>query len=422
LLLQQLTPHRPEHEKMNKKIQIENSIAVDLTGTAYGRPQQHSNDMLTRVGPGTPCGEYMRRYWQPVAASEKVTTRPRKIRILGEDLVIFRDKRGNPGLLYPRCIHRGTTLYYGRVEDEGIRCCYHGWLFDVQGNCLDQPCEPQGGENKHKIRQPWYPVKEHYGLVFAYMGPPDKMPVLPRFENLENLQAGEQVYGIEAPGGGYGDFKMQVESTPYNWLQVWENIMDPYHVWVLHSTFTETQFAEGFKIKPHKVEFEDHPLGCVYNIYRDLDDGRSVRRTSFAMLPNVAIVPSVELADGQPDNVVWFVPVDDTHFTVMFASRAKGRPPLESFRIPLTPDGKTWSEMSEEEHRDYPGDFEAQWGQGEITLHSEEHLARSDIGVIQLRKKMKKNIKSVQNDASPEGVAFTEDEALVKVVSGNFYT
>src|SRR5262249_53121520 len=119
-----------------------------LEGTAYGRGAQHPNAILTQVGPGTPCGEYMRRFWQPVLASHTVTTRPREVRILGEDLIIFRDGAGRPGLLYPRCMHRGTTLLYGHVETDGIRCCYHGWKFAVDGTCLEQPCEPNGGERR----------------------------------------------------------------------------------------------------------------------------------------------------------------------------------------------------------------------------------------------------------------------------------
>ena len=102
--------------------------------------------------------------------------------MLGEDLILFRDKTGRPGLVQARCAHRGTTLYYGKVEERGIRCCYHGWLFDVEGRCLEQPCEPEGGRFRDRVRQPWYPVQELYGLVFAYMGPPEKKPVLPRYD------------------------------------------------------------------------------------------------------------------------------------------------------------------------------------------------------------------------------------------------
>ncbi|MGH6990741.1 MAG: Rieske 2Fe-2S domain-containing protein, partial [Stellaceae bacterium] len=151
-------------------------------GTGYGRAPQHSDEDLVRVGPGTPMGELMRRYWHPVALSDGATTRPTKVRILGEDLILFRDRKGRPGLVYPRCMHRGTNLFYGKVEDEGIRCCYHGWLFAVDGTCLDQPCEPEHGLHRDIARQPWYPVEERYGLVFAYLGPPEKKPVLPRYD------------------------------------------------------------------------------------------------------------------------------------------------------------------------------------------------------------------------------------------------
>src|SRR5262245_55089264 len=120
-------------------------------GSAYGRPQPTYDAELTEVGPGTPCGEFMRRYWQPVAVSINVSLTPQYVRILGEDLILFRDGRGRPGLLTPRCAHRGSSLFYGKVDENGIRCCYHGWQFDVEGRCLDQPCEPDNGKT-HRDR------------------------------------------------------------------------------------------------------------------------------------------------------------------------------------------------------------------------------------------------------------------------------
>src|SRR5260221_216389 len=141
-------------------------------GTAYGKPQPAYDKNLTLVGAGTPMGELLRRYWHPVGLAADAGTTPRKIRVLGEDLILFRDMAGQPGLLYPRCAHRGASLYYGKVEERGIRCCYHGWLYDVAGRCLEQPCEPNGGGKRGNIRQPWYPIQERYWLVFAYMGPP----------------------------------------------------------------------------------------------------------------------------------------------------------------------------------------------------------------------------------------------------------
>ena len=137
-------------------------------------------------------GELMRRYWHTVGLAADAGATPRKVRVLGEDLILFRDGAGRPGLLHARCCHRGTTLYYGRVEERGIRCCYHGWLYDIAGNCLDQPCEPEGGaQHRHTVRQPWYPLEERYGLLFAYLGAPEKKPALPRFDALEELGEGE---------------------------------------------------------------------------------------------------------------------------------------------------------------------------------------------------------------------------------------
>ena len=159
--------------------------------TAYGRPNPTFLERLTLVGRGTPMGELLRRYWHPVALASDATGTPRQIRALGEDLILFRDGAGRAGLLYPRCVHRGASLYYGRVEDDGIRCCYHGWKFTVDGHCIEQPCEPDNGAATCRlVRQPHYPVQELYGLIFAYMGPPEKQPILPRYDVLENLAAG----------------------------------------------------------------------------------------------------------------------------------------------------------------------------------------------------------------------------------------
>src|SRR3979490_1473076 len=129
-------------------------------GTAYATKPSSYRKELTEVGPGTPMGELLRRYWHPVGLATDAAHTPRKVRALAEDLILFRDKHGRPGLLRARCCHRGTTLYYGKVEDDGLRCCYHGWKFDRQGRCLEQPCEPEGGLFKDKVRQPWYPVEE----------------------------------------------------------------------------------------------------------------------------------------------------------------------------------------------------------------------------------------------------------------------
>ena len=383
-------------------------------GTAYGRRSQHPNKLLTEVGPGTPCGELMRRYWQPIAVSKKVGDLPQKVRVLGEDLILFRDGSGRPGLLYPRCMHRGTSLFYGRVEAAGIRCCYHGWLFDVQGRCLEQPCEPEGGRHREAARQPWYPVEERYGLLFAYLGPPEKKPILPRYDNLEVLED-DVVFWTEVGGfGATGDGSLPV--LPYSWLHMNDNIMDPFHVHVLHSTISGIQFHAQFALLP-KVDFFYADHGVCYSAIRQLDDGQEVDRISSWLMPNIMSVPDIGMKSGQSSGISWVVPVDDSHYVQAFVMKV----PREQPRLEMRFAGKLWGEMTEAEHQRMPGDYEAQAGQGPISLHSEEHLVTSDRGIMMQRKLLAQQIEVVAKGGDPLGVNFDPDNALVRIRSGNFY-
>ena len=388
---------------------------ANLDGVAYGRPPQHPNHLLTQVGPGTPCGQYMRRFWQPLLTSEHVTNRPREIRILGEDLLAFRDGSGRPALLYPRCMHRGTTLLYGHVEPDGIRCCYHGWKFAVDGTCLDQPCEPDGGLNRGAARQPWYPVQERYGLVWAYLGPPEKQPVLPRWDVLEDLRDDEYYQAVDNSWGTHRD-PDGPEVAPYSWLHMNDNIMDPFHVQVLHSTFSVTQFVREFEVMP-TVDFEPIEAGVIYKAYRDLLDGREVDRISTWMAPNIMSVPSTQLAAGPSTGMGFVVPVDDTHCRIVGVARMKQGQSRQPYRV----NGKTWSQMSLEERQDVPNDYEAQAGQGPISLHSEEHLATSDRGIAMQRRALEREIRKVMEGGDPDGVIFDPARELVHVPSGNFF-
>ena len=385
-------------------------------GSAYGRVPQHPDYELTQVGPGTPCGELMRRYWQPVAVSANVVDRPQYVRILGEDLILFRDKKGRPGLLYPRCMHRGTTLFYGKVTDEGIACCYHGWLFDVEGRCLRQPCEPDGGKNLDVARQPWYPLEERYGVVFAYMGPPEKRPVLPRYDILEEVGPDEELRADMGAFGATGDNSLAV--APYSWLHMNDNVMDPFHVQVLHSTFSTVQFVPQFALMP-KVDFFTTENGVCYSAKRKLDDGREYDRISSFIMPNIMCVPNpIDIDQVKANRITWSLPVDDSHFTMVTVSRMpKSAPPLGGIRFR----GKLWGEMTERERQDTPGDYEAQVGQGPISLHSEEHLATSDRGIIMQRRMLKAQIRVVADGGDPIGVTFDPGKAFVKLRSGNFY-
>ena len=144
---------------------------------------QEENDLITRTGPDTPCGEVLRRYWQPTALSEEVApgAPPLPIRLLGEDLVLFRDDQGRLGLLGVHCAHRGADLSYGRLEDGGLRCIYHGWLYDIHGRCLEQPGEPAGSTFHERIQHISYPCMEKNGLILSYLGPGEP-PLLPNYE------------------------------------------------------------------------------------------------------------------------------------------------------------------------------------------------------------------------------------------------
>jgi phenylpropionate dioxygenase-like ring-hydroxylating dioxygenase large terminal subunit len=392
---------------------------TSLDGNAYGRPAPSYDAELTEVRPGTPCGEFMRRYWQPVAVSANVGQVPQAVRILGEDLIMFRDGRGRPGLLTPRCAHRGTSLFYGKVDENGIRCCYHGWQFDVEGRCIDQPCEPDNGKaHRERIRQPWYPVQERYGLVFAYMGPPEKKPVLPYWDALENLVPDETIFATDSSFSVGGDDSVKI--IPWSWLQDWENSTDPWHVYILHTAFSGSQFAPGMAVKP-QVKWEYTDLGVKYIAHRKLDDGRELDRVSPLIFPNLISTPDVQLAPGPTTTVGWVVPVDDTHHRRFHAMKVpkdlKGRP--RQMYVEKRP--KPWIEMSTAERQMFPSDWEAQESQGAITCHSEEHLATSDRGISMLRRLLRQQIRRVQEGGDPIGLTFDPANALYKTGGGNFF-
>jgi nitrite reductase/ring-hydroxylating ferredoxin subunit len=383
------------------------------TGTAYGRAAPTYRAELTEVGAGTPMGELLRRYWHPVGLAADASERPRKLRVLGEDLILFRDGLGRAGLVYPRCAHRGTTLYYGKIEERGIRCCYHGWLYDVQGHCLEQPCEEGGGARRDKVRQPWYPVEERYGLVFAYLGPPARKPLLPRYECLEELSAGEFVEADDSSIGAGGP-----QIVPCNWLQHWENVVDPFHVPVLHSSFSGAQFVAQMAQVP-KVEFSTTVRGVKVLSLRTQEDGRLFRRVTEAVFPTLRVVPNPRVGGyGKVESIGWVLPIDDTHYRIYVAGRATEKGQLGKMRSKMN--GKFWSELTEEEHQRFPGDFEAQTGQGPITLHSEEHFATSDKGVALLRRFLEQQLKQVAEGGDPACVAFDETSAYVRFEAGNY--
>ncbi|MCB0993195.1 MAG: Rieske 2Fe-2S domain-containing protein, partial [Acidimicrobiales bacterium] len=382
-------------------------------GRAYGRQPGTWDDELVRVEAGTPAGELLRRYWHPFARSEEATTRPAEVRLLGEDLVLYRDGSGKPGLLEPRCCHRGTTLYFGRVEDTGIRCPYHGWLFDADGQCLDQPCEPDRGRNKASYRQPWYPVEEYNGLLFTYMGPADKQPVFPRYDIFEDLDDEvEEIVIID-----HFAFGGPVEA-PCNWFQTHENAMDPYHVFILHNAISGPQFDPRLEIWP-AIDWQRHPWGVTATQDRKLPDGTTLHRITEVRVPTMRVIPTPTLAYlGKTNNLSWAVPIDATTTKVYAMVRKPKNQPAQG--LPVYGGDKTWFELTDEEHQLYPGDYETQVGQGPITLHSDERLSSSDRGVSMVRRQFKEQVRIVAEGGDPIGVSFDPADAVVSVIAGNY--
>jgi len=381
-------------------------MALD-EGTGYTRAAPSYLAKLAEVGRGTPMGELLRRYWHPVGLGSHATNTPREVRLLGEDLVLFRDGAGRAGLVWARCCHRG------KVEERGIRCCYHGWLYDVEGHCLDQPCEPDGGAKYRKrVRQPWYPVEERYGLIFAYMGPPEKKPLLPRYDALEELDEGEFIDVDDTSIGSGGG-----AVAPCNWLQHFENVVDPFHVPVLHGNFSGTQFVPAMNLMP-QVEFSLTPRGVKVTSERKLADGKVMHRTTEVVLPTLRVVPNPYVGKyGRVESIGWTIPIDDTHYRIYTAGRVKEKGVL----LPRSPDAakrRNRNDMTPEERRAEPNDWEAQTGQGPITLHSEEHLATSDSGIVKLRRLLAAQVDAVARGEDPIGVHFDPASAYVRLEAG----
>lgn len=396
------------------------------SATAYGHVPGRHNAELTEVGRGTPMGELMRRYWQPVGLSADAGDLPRAVRALGEDLVLFRDRQGRPGLVYPRCTHRGTSLLYGRIDDHGLRCCYHGWAFDVQGRCTDQPCEPQNGLHRDKVRQPWYPVEERYGIVWAYMGPPDKRPLLPRYSALEPLGEGERLFTDDH---NIGSGRYQGGTAPFNWLQHFENIHDPGHFLWLHYFHSGPQFGSRYgeldrlDFQPWErltgIQYRLTPRGVASDREQALPDGRRLRTVVETVLPVVRGVPNPFGQPGRLDTLGFVLPVDDVSLRIFTVLRGRDDGFFRS--IAAVRDKRDAERLaSPDYHQRFPGDWEAQGSQGPITLHSEEHLASGDRGIVMLRRLLKQQVDHVAAGGDPLNLAFEPGSEWVQLEAGQF--
>ncbi len=383
---------------------------------------QEENDLLTRTDPETPCGELIRRYWQPVALSEELPAggAPLPVRLLGENLVLFRDDQGRPGLLGIHCCHRGADLSYGRVEDGGLRCIYHGWLYDINGRCMDQPGEPNGGEHRDSLRQLSYPCREAAGVVFAYLGPGES-PQLPAYEFLN------------APPGYSVVTKYYHEC---NYLQSNEGNIDPVHLSFLHrnleaterdrnrqvrGTTHSTNTLYGQDLAPHiEVEFTD--FGVRISTLRNSEAEKNYLRVSNFIMPNLSAFPGP--TGGAGYSVNWHVPIDDTHHWKFVFSFSRENPISDQLLgregAHRTPDYKLirnqrnryMQDREELKTKTYTGlghhfpshDAYATESQGSIQNRTQEHVVSSDKAIVAARKQILQGIKDIQAGKDPTHV------------------
>lgn len=386
---------------------------------------QEQNDTITRVGPKTPAGKLMRQYWQPAALVDELAgNRPVKpVRLLGENLVLFRDENGKYGLLERHCPHRGADLAFGRLEDGGLRCSFHGWLFAVDGRCMQTPAEPDDSNLCANIRQPAYPVREKNGILFAYMGPGEP-PELPDFDC------------FVAPDSHTFAFKGKIEC---NWLQALEVGIDPAHASFLHRFFEDedpsaaygkqfrgesadsdmpmTRVLREFPRPEIEVEPTDYGLR-ITSLRRISDKTTHVRVTNLAF-PHAIVIPmSKEMTITQ-----WHVPVDDTscYWYAIFTSfgapvnrEEMRRQRLELYELPdyIPRKNKTNDygfDPHEQEHHTYTGmgediNVHDQWAvesMGPIQDRTREHLGKSDKAISAYRRQLRKAIEDVAAGGKP---------------------
>jgi 5,5'-dehydrodivanillate O-demethylase len=353
---------------------------------------REENEILTRVGPGTPAGELLRRYWQPVGvASELTPDNPTQlVQILGETLVLFRDKSGNVGLLDDRCAHRGASLCYGRIEERGLACPYHGWLYDTKGNCLETPAEPRESKFYLTVKQKSYPVQQYAGLYWGYMGP-GNAPLLPKYDVWERKDGRRKIF-----------IQPQLDC---NWFQPMENSVDPAHLQILHQNTAGrgrqiNNTTRGLTDDVMRFDFYEVPYGIMKR--RTYQNGMIDEHP--LIFPNI-------LRQGNSSQIR--VPMDDTHTKVYFvrffpsddgSEVEQDDIPFEYIKPYKNPPNAlhpyTKFRMDEVQAQDHMA-----WEtQGAIADRTRERLTSSDRGIILLREVMMREIKRIQEGLDPMGI------------------
>jgi phthalate 4,5-dioxygenase oxygenase subunit len=382
------------------------------------------NELLTQVGPGTPMGRFMREYWVPAMLSSELAgpdSDPVRVMLLGEKLIAFRDTDGKVGLVDHRCPHRGGELFFGRNEERGLRCVYHGWKFDATGACVDMPNEPPKSDFKHRVRAVAYPTVERGGLVWAYMGPRETPPALP--DLAANMTEDARLFAFSA------------ESS---WLQILEGDIDTTHASFLHygalkaedqpeGTFSRYQLENRWA----ELQVIDTEAGAAYAAKRPGSPGNLYWRIAQWCFPFYAFPPSGVL--GLKHNNMCRVPMDDTHtmyfrMYIPYRNDAAGAEPSRPKLLPNTTDwyGRFRPEQNRandflldrdvqrrnEGKNGYSGipvvqmqDAAVQTGAGEIMDRTREHLGTTDAMVIRVRRRLLSAVRDyIENGVTPPGV------------------
>lgn len=352
---------------------------------------REENELLTRVGPGTPAGEMLRRYWLPVAIARELTDEsPTKfVRVLAEDLVLFLDKKDRAGLLADHCSHRGASLLYGRVEERGIACAYHGWLYDVEGNCLECPAEPRDSKFHLTVKHKAYPVEKFLGMYWGYFGP-KPAPAIPRYDCWVSKEVRKRITL---------EFRLDC-----NWFQAMENSVDPAHLQILHQAVIGRgrpvpSTTRGYIDDVEKVEFYEISYGIMKRrTYRN-----GVVDEHPLIFPNIL---------RQYDGTEIRVPIDDTHTWIygVHVEPSDGEvfddedPPVE-YHEPYKDPPDALHPFTRFRMDQVPVQDHMTWEtQGPIADRERERLATSDHGVVMLREMMKREIEKVQKGLDPLGL------------------
>jgi phthalate 4,5-dioxygenase oxygenase subunit len=377
---------------------------------------------LVYTDPGTPAGELLRRYWQPVALADSVPagSAPQGVRVLGEDFVLFRDDNGKLGMMDRKCAHRCADLVLGRIEDGGIRCPYHGWLFDVDGKCLDQPAEASQTA-KHRVRARALPLHEAGGAIWAYFGPGEP-PLFPNYPALQGND--EHRYTTRWLG-------------KCNWLQASEGNIDPVHTSYLHKIeLTDEVMKARWGVFANQarseLSIEDTRFGIRIYTKRALpEDHASVRVTNFVM-PNACAVGAYEGYLGPGGlSMLWDVPIDDhNHWRWEFIFHRSGKldkasldaqyeaEKIEGDRMRRQQEDNFQQDRKSMKESAYLGlgecfsvhDVAITQSQGNIHEQSNEHLASSDIAIVRSRRMLDEAATAVHNGLDPLGVVRTVEE------------